>query len=736
MGRRPKNKLPSFTIDPATRREIVAVFFFAVAALCFLAYFGLASSAGRFIDFGLEKAFGVLRPLFILLLLAFGFIFVNKTRGATVFGLVLVFLSLLSLTHLLRHPGQEGFAAAAGGLGGGYAGLYMAFPLFQLFGFWASLVILLAIFFIALSLLLPSPLSRLLASRHLIFRFLGELASFGSRLRSAFSKQDQYHEHQLGYHPEDSPSSLTIQSVHSAVQEDDKDDDEEEEEGDESEGEEKNFVPLPKKKAAHLPKIDLPFDLLDHNGSKPTSGDIRGRSAIIQKTLQNFGIEVEMGEVCIGPTVTQYTLRPAEGVKLASITALQNDLSLALAAHPLRIEAPIPGKSLVGIEVPNEKVAMVRLREVLESPEFAHRSTNLLMALGKDVSGKPWLADISRMPHLLVAGSTGSGKTVCLNAIILSLLYQNGPSDLKLLLIDPKRVELPTYNDIPHLLTPVITDVKKTVQALRWAIGEMEARFEKLEGKRARDIKSFNEKVAPEDRLPYLIIIVDELADLMAAAASEVEGCIIRLAQMARAVGIHLILATQRPSVDVITGLIKANITSRIAFSVASLIDSRTILDTSGAEKLLGRGDMLFLTSELGKPKRLQGAFLSEEEIHRVVSYLKDHGGEPEYVEVTASAANGGHGGSDDFGGDGDGDELLPEAKEVILQAGKASASLLQRRLKVGYARAARILDLLEAQGFIGPADGAKPREIINSNGTPEVVLQEPTVDDKIEETQ
>ncbi|MDP3244200.1 MAG: DNA translocase FtsK [bacterium] len=735
MGRRPKNKsLPRFTIDSATRREIIAVFFFALAALCFLAYFGLASSAGRLIDFGLEKAFGVLRPVFILLLLAFGFIFVSKTRGATIFGLTLLFLSLLSLTHLIKHPGQEGFAAAVVGLGGGYTGLYLAYPLFQLFGFWASLVILLAIFFIALSLLLPSPLGRLLASRHLIFRFLGELASFGARLRDAFSK-DQYHEHQFGYHPEDSPSGLTIQSVKSSPSVSDAAG----AEGLENENnhpEEKNFVPLPKKKPAHLPKIDLPLDLLDHNGSKPTSGDIRGRSAIIQKTLQNFGIEVEMGEVCIGPTVTQYTLRPAEGMKLASITALQNDLSLALAAYPLRIEAPIPGKSLVGIEVPNEKVAMVRLREVLESEDFARRSTNLLMALGKDVSGKPWLTDISRMPHLLVAGSTGSGKTVCLNAIILSLLYQNGPSDLKLILVDPKRVELPTYNDIPHLLMPVITDVKKTVQALRWAIGEMETRFGKLESKGARDIKSFNEKVAPEDRIPYLIIIVDELADLMAAAASEVEGSIIRLAQMSRAVGIHLILATQRPSVDVITGLIKANITSRIAFSVASLIDSRTILDTSGAEKLLGRGDMLFLTAELGKPKRLQGVFLSEEEIHRVVEYLKNHGGEPEYIEINPSSANGISGNGYNNFSDGEGDELLPEAKEVIVQAGKASASLLQRRLKVGYARAARILDLLEAQGFIGPSDGAKPREVLNSNATPEVVLQEPAVDDKIEESQ
>ncbi len=461
-------------------------------------------------------------------------------------------------------------------------------------------------------------------------------------------------------------------------------------------------------------KIDLPLDLLDDQSEKPTSGDIKTQMNIIQKTLENFGIQVEMGDVSVGPTVTQYTLKPADGVKLSKITTLHNDLALSLAAHPIRIEAPIPGKSLVGIEVPNQKVAAVNLKEIIRSQEFKQRKTNLAVALGKDVSGKVWIADLAKMPHLLVAGSTGSGKSVCLNAIIISLLYQNNPDDLRLILIDPKRVEFTVYNGIPHLLTPVITDTAKTVNALKWVIGEMDRRFELLSKHGKRDIGAFNRESG--EKMPYLIVIIDELADLMAVAAAEVEAAIIRLAQMARAVGIHLILATQRPSVNIITGLIKANITTRIAFAVASGTDSRTILDASGAEKLLGRGDMLYISPDLGKPKRLQGAFVRDHEIKKITDFLKSQS-EPEYLdEVTQKPPLGTYVPGFNFDASSD-DELLGEAKEVILQAGKASASLLQRRLKVGYARAARLLDLLEEQGIIGPADGAKPRDILISGG-------------------
>ena len=453
-----------------------------------------------------------------------------------------------------------------------------------------------------------------------------------------------------------------------------------------------------------------PIELLQNKKDKPTSGDIEANAEIISDTFHQFNIDVEMSEVRVGPSVTQYTLKPAKGVKLSRITGLSNDLALALAAHPIRIEAPIPGKPLVGIEVPNHKAAMVTIREILESVEFHNRKHNMMIALGKDVGGRAWFADLPRMPHLLIAGSTGSGKTVCMNTIILSLLYQNTAEDLRMIMVDPKRVELTLYNGIPHLLTPVITNAAKTVNALKWTIGEMDRRFEILAQAGNRDIGTYNIS-HPSHKLPYIVFIIDELADLMATAAGDVEAGIIRLAQMARAVGIHLIVATQRPSVDVITGLMKANIPARIAFSVASLMDSRTILDTPGAEKLLGRGDMLFQTAELSKPVRLQGAFVSEEELKKIADHLKGDE-EPVYDNTITEKNAAGSGGSDGMGG-GDQDALFDEAKNAILEAGKASASFLQRRLKVGYARAARLLDELEAAGIIGPGEGAKPRDIL-----------------------
>jgi S-DNA-T family DNA segregation ATPase FtsK/SpoIIIE len=459
-------------------------------------------------------------------------------------------------------------------------------------------------------------------------------------------------------------------------------------------------------------KVALPLELLNNKTTKPTSGDIGRNQHVIQKTLENFGIPCEMGEVSVGPTVTQFTLKPHDGIKLARITGLGNDLALALAAHPIRIEAPIPGKALVGIEVPNQAVAIVNLREILESQEFRTSRAAMRIALGKDVAGKPWLADLAKMPHMLVAGSTGSGKTVCLNSIIVSLLYSYGPDELRFIMVDPKRVELTAYNNIPHLLVPAITEVPKTVNALKWTIGEMDRRFTLLSRYGKRDIASYNE--AADEKMPFLVVVIDELADLMvSSAANEVESSIIRLAQMARAVGIHLILATQRPSVDVITGLIKANFTSRIAFAVASGTDSRTILDSLGAEKLVGRGDMLFTSAELSKPKRLQGTYISDTEIKKVTDFIKSNFDAPDYqheiVDRLGTTSNGVV-----FKDDGGNDEpLLQEAQDVVVRAGKASASLLQRRLKIGYARAARILDLLEEKGVIGPGDGAKPRDIL-----------------------
>ncbi len=491
---------------------------------------------------------------------------------------------------------------------------------------------------------------------------------------------------------------------------------EEEDTDEESESGETDEPPVPKvAKKKRQSRIEIPFELLEKRDMKPTSGDIVHNREVIRRTLETFGIPVEMSEVAVGPPVTQFALKPSDGIKLARITGLHNDLALALAAHPIRIEAPIPGKSLVGIEVPNQSVATVGLREMLESKEFRDRKTMLSFVLGKDVAGKPWVGDLARMPHLLVAGATGSGKSVMLNIIIMSYLYALGPDDVKFIMVDPKRVELQIYNGIPHLLTPVITKVPETVNSLKWALREMDRRYDLLAKHGVRDLLSYNAKV--QERIPYLVILIDELADLMATSASDVEGPIVRLAQMSRAVGIHLVLATQRPSVDVITGLIKANIPGRIAFAVASATDSRTILDQQGAEKLLGRGDMLYSTAELSVPKRLQGAFVSETEIARVVEFVKS---KYEPADYDHSVTNRPSAGPTMFGDDGlpseDSDELIPAAKEEILRAGKASASLLQRRLKVGYARAARLLDLLEQEGFIGPGDGAKPREILKAD--------------------
>jgi S-DNA-T family DNA segregation ATPase FtsK/SpoIIIE len=479
-----------------------------------------------------------------------------------------------------------------------------------------------------------------------------------------------------------------------------------------------------------------PTDLLEADREIPNSGDTRVNSTVIKKTLQNFDIQVEMSEINIGPTVTQYTLKPAEGVKLSRITALSNDLSLALASHPIRIEAPIPGRALVGIEVPNKIRAQVRMRNLIENPNFKNSPSNLIIVLGRDVSGIPLYADLSRMPHLLVAGATGTGKTIFLNTLISSLLYKNSIETLKFILIDPKRVEFTIYNNLSHLLCPVIHDPQRSINALKWLTGEMERRFEIFAQIGARDITSFNELVEKDKNLelmPFIVLIIDELADLMAARGREIEVGIVRLAQMARAVGIHLVVATQRPSVEVITGLIKANITSRITFQVASQVDSRTVLDVAGAEKLLGLGDLLYISADTVKPKRIQGPYVSEKELRKVVNYIKSKFGEEKTegdrtleaelsreLEKTTEAPHNGFSEEFSFGED----PLYEEAKGVVIEARKASASLLQRRLRIGYARAARLIDILEERGVVGPANGAKPRDVY-LHGIAEEINQE-----------
>ncbi len=461
-----------------------------------------------------------------------------------------------------------------------------------------------------------------------------------------------------------------------------------------------------------------PLKLLTEEKGRPTSGDIKKNSKIIKKTLDNFGISVEMAEANIGPTVTQYTFKPAEGIKLSKITTLSRNLSLALAAHPIRIEAPIPGRSLVGVEVPNKKRAQVRLRNLIGNSAFQDSSIPLLFCLGRGVSGSPMYANLGKMPHLLVAGATGSGKTVFLNGLVLSLLYRNSPRDLNFILVDPKRVEFQSYNHFSHLLTPVITNVDTAINALQWLVKEMERRFEVFSTVPTRNISTYNSLKSVKSsgkQIPYIVVIIDELADFMASKGKEMEGAIVRLAQMARATGIHLVVATQRPSVEVITGLIKANITSRVTFQVASQVDSRTVLDMAGAENLLGDGDMLYISSQMGKPKRVQGVYVSEKEVKKVTKFIKNEKKAPSppsklsesiegYLEKQKQKPQTFEVGED---------ELYEDAKKLVIEADKGSASLLQRRLRIGYARAARLLDMLQEKGIVGPPRGSKPRKVI-----------------------
>jgi S-DNA-T family DNA segregation ATPase FtsK/SpoIIIE len=461
-----------------------------------------------------------------------------------------------------------------------------------------------------------------------------------------------------------------------------------------------------------FPSLDL---LEDKIGGEADRGDIKKNAGIIEDTLDHFGIKTRVTEVNLGPAVTQYALEIKPGTKLSKISALQNDLALALAAPrgQIRIEAPIPSRSLVGIEIPNRTPEFVPLKRMLTS-DLKKDKSKISVALGLNVSNEPIVADVKKMPHILIAGATGSGKSVCINAFIATILFRASPNEVKFILVDPKRVELTPYNGIPHLLTPVIVEPEKVVSALKWSLAEMERRYKLFAEVGVRNIESYNE-FSGFHALPYIMIIIDELADIMLFAPSEVEGTITRLAQMARATGIHLILATQRPSVDVITGLIKANIPCRIAFNVTSMVDSRVIIDTPGAEKLLGRGDMLYIPPEQSKPTRIQGAFVSDKEIKNLIGFLKTSGMEPQYTEevttkYNASKVAGATGMGDDT------DELFEDAIRLVIEYDRASASLLQRRLSVGYARAARIIDQLQAVGAVSVQDGSKPREVLIKN--------------------
>ncbi|MCE9586495.1 DNA translocase FtsK [Candidatus Uhrbacteria bacterium] len=718
MARRRKRSL-DLALDSETGKGVAVVLLFFLSFFLLLSMFDLAGAFGHALNDGVSYIFGWDKLIVPFLLMAWAYHILAPDRLPIRFsnavGFLLFFITLNPLVHAVSFPEAKSVADAALMAAGGKLGEIVAVPLITMMGLAGAVAVLIALFVVSLLLSFNASLKQILFFVDLVLKsIMTGLRAISSPFRSwsdSRARASEAAQLREGQSLMIAKEEEVEEEEESEGEEEAADEGEEEEEEEEEEGSEKPATPKRRRQA----RIEIPFELLERRDQRPTSGDIVHNREVIRRTLETFGIPVEMAEVAVGPTVTQFAFKPSDGVKLSRITGLHNDLALALAAHPIRIEAPIPGKSLVGVEVPNQSVATVGLREMLETKEFRDRKTTMSFVLGRDVSGKPWMADLARMPHLLVAGATGSGKSVMLNIIIMSYLYALGPDDVKFIMVDPKRVELQVYNGIPHLLTPVITKVPETVNALKWALRDMDRRYDLLAKHGVRDILSYNAKV--QEKLPYIVVLIDELADLMATSAADVEGPIVRLAQMSRAVGIHLVLATQRPSVDVITGLIKANIPGRIAFSVASATDSRTILDQQGAEKLLGRGDMLYSTAELSVPKRVQGAFVSETEIARVVEFVKS---KYEPADYDLSVTNRPSAGPTIFGDDGlpseDSDELIPAAKEEILRAGKASASLLQRRLKVGYARAARLLDLLEQEGFIGPGDGAKPREILKAD--------------------
>ncbi len=675
-----------FRLHHETKKSVWAVIFIGIGVILLLARFRGAGPAGSFFYDVFETFFGLgyyLLPL-IFFMMAGAFLVSERRRIYTITfaGAVLFILSGLGLMDIIFID-KSGLVGAAVG------------SLEKLFGYAGSLVIVAAMIVISLLIVFNAPI-KITSKKEIASppRSVEELAMTGDKQLA----MTEIHN--------DNQPSLRASGTSEAIPEIT------------SPPAERKFGMTGDKRLA-INYVFPPLDLLKSSIEKPTVGDLRTGANIIKRTLESFGIPVEMGEINIGPKVTRYTLKPAEGVKISRIIALNSDLALALAAHPIRIEAPIPGKSLVGIEVPNKVAAVVRLGSLMHYPEF-NASGLLGIVLGRDVTGEPIFVDIEKMPHLLIAGSTGSGKSIALHSLIISLLYKNSPQTLKMILIDPKRVELSIYDGLPHLISPVITHAKKAINVFRWAIDEMDRRYETLMKAGSRDIKSYNKK-NPDTPLSYILIVIDELADLMSSYGREIEGSVVRLAQMARATGLHLVVSTQRPSVEVITGLIKANITSRMALQVPSQVDSRTILDSAGAEKLLGGGDMLFISSELSKPKRIQGAYVSEEEIKKVADFIRDNNPSPleDINFVKNSEQSSGGGGEDifeEYAASGDDDELYEEAIEVVKAAGKASASLLQRRLKVGYARAARLLDIMEAKGIIGPGDGAKPREVYINN--------------------
>ncbi|QQR50459.1 DNA translocase FtsK 4TM domain-containing protein [Candidatus Nomurabacteria bacterium] len=690
----------STALKQETRYGVYAIIAFAGAVFFLLSLFHIAGVAGNFIYTILFLLLGVgyyLLPI-VCAILGFSFLQTNRPNIALThtIGVTLFFISLLGMIHVLSSNPEAG----------GYIGNIVSWPFLKLFDTYVSILFLSAVLIISLFVLFDTrPNIAHLRDKFRSFRNTDEdeenIVSYGTEAPVAIVPEVIKPEEITGSAPEVIPQRE----------------------------EELNLGEKLTKPRTDLTYVPPPLSLLEKDQGKPNVGDIKANANIIQRTLANFGIIVEMDEITIGPTVTRYALKPAQGVKLSRIAGLQNDLALALAAHPIRMELPIPGKSLVGIEIPNKTKATISLGSLLGDTQFTNAQKPLFIALGRNVAGRAMYINLAKAPHALIAGTTGSGKSVTIHALINSLLYRNSPEDLKFIMVDPKRVELTLYNKIPHLLTPVITEAKKCILALKWAAKEMDRRYDILQSHSVRDIESYHANIyskksagGTEDRMPYIVVIIDELADIMQSYPRELEAAIVRLAQMSRAVGIHLVLSTQRPEVNIITGLIKANVPTRIALRVPTQIDSRTILDSGGAEKLLGAGDMLFSGGE-GQPERLQSAFISENEVKKIVKYLSD-AYKDEVTEDIALSGPIAESNSifsatlDDEANEED--ELYEEARQIVIESGKASTSYLQRKLGVGYSRAAKLIDMLEEHSVVGAANGAKPREVLEKNVTVE----------------
>ncbi|MFH1284645.1 MAG: DNA translocase FtsK 4TM domain-containing protein [Candidatus Peregrinibacteria bacterium] len=719
-SRRGKSRMSlNIKVKPSVAREIWGVVYLAVGILTILSLKGAFGIVGDAWVNLLKPVLGwgiyVIPGVFILISIMMFFSRKVSFGASRTLGIFLFIISVLSILHL-SVPLDEIHDYAAAGEYGGYVGFVTNFLILEVLkiGTVGATIIFVAFFLVSVLLMFELSLGE-------IMRFIvPDIKIEAVRDRKQKGLDEAVSEFEEMAPPEILIHKSKIGGNRASAEERDAEDDKSDDEIAIKKNETSVEKALDKKIAEEEVDEDFEWefpslDLLKDGDSNVTVDEdvLREDADKIKAKLKQFGISVVMHEVNVGPTVVQYTLKPHEGVKLSKITALKNDIALALAAERVRIEAPIPGKSLVGIEVPNSFRAIVHLREILETSEFRGAKTKLTLPLGRSVSGKPMIAELDNMPHLLIAGATGSGKSVAMNAFLVSLLYQNSPQDLRLILIDPKRVELSSYNSIPHLLTPVIQDPDKAAISLRWVVAEMTKRYVQLSERKVRNIGEYNE-IEGIHKMPKIVVVIDELADLMMAAGREVEASICRIAQMARAVGIHLIIATQRPSVDVITGLIKANIPCRIAFAVSSSIDSRTILDGIGAEDLVGRGDMLYLPTGQNKPVRVQGIYVSTEEIERVTNRIKLTV-EPDYNDLVTSKDTAKQkivGVPDSRAGNSE-DDMYEAAYDLVKETRKASASLLQRRLKVGYARAARLIDLLEENGIVGPADGAKPRNIL-----------------------